>query len=345
MRILVTGGAGFVGSHIAERYAKSGCRVTIVDNFSRAKLLKKKSASTHYNIDYLRQFRNIQLVRSDIRSLDSMKKIAQNVDVIFHTAGQTAVTTSVLNPIEDFSVNVQGTLSVLEAARLSKRRPAVILCSTNKVYGENVNQIAIRQLKSRYAFKSSSVKGVSENLSVDHCEHTPYGCSKLTADLYAQDYARLYGLKVGVFRMSCIYGTRQFGVEDQGWVSWFVIAAIKGLKVKIYGDGKQVRDVLWVEDLVNLFDRFVKGKESHVILNAGGGLQNTISLLELIELLREEGLNLSYSFSGWRPSDQKVYISDIRAAKKRLSWTPKVSPREGIRRLISWVRLNRNLFT
>ena len=219
MKILVTGGAGFIGSHACEYFAKRGAKVVAFDNLSRARLLGKKNAGTHYNWHYLSQFKNVKRLLGDIRRADQLKRAMRGVDAVIHTAAQTAVTTSVVNPRADFEMNAVGTFQVLEAARRCKRPPAVIICSTNKVYGENVNKLPLRSRARRYTFGRAFRFGISEDLGIDLCEHTPYGCSKLTADIYAQDYARLYGMKVGVFRMSCIYGTRQFGVEDQGWVA------------------------------------------------------------------------------------------------------------------------------
>lgn len=337
MKILVTGGAGFVGSHVCEFYAKKGNEVIALDNLSRAKLLGKKSANTLYNWNYLSQFTNVKRIKGSITDFKLLQKLMTGTDAVIHTAAQTAVTTSVVNPSDDFTSNALGTFNVLEAARRSKRPPSVVICSTNKVYGENVNQIPIQELKSRYTFKKLKT-GIPETLGVDLCEHTPYGCSKLTADLYAQDYARLYGLKVGVFRMSCIYGTRQFGVEDQGWLAWFTIAAITGKPVTIFGDGKQVRDILWVEDLVRAYDAFLRSKHRHIVVNTGGGPKNTLSLLELLELLKQAGYPLKPKFAPWRPSDQKVFISSISKIHKLLDWTPQTSPSSGVDSLLKWVK-------
>ena len=189
--------------------------------------------------------------------------------------------------------------------------------------------------------------GVSETFPIDLCEHTPYGCSKLAGDLYTQDYAKVYGLKTAVFRMSCIYGTRQFGVEDQGWVAWFTIATITEKPITVYGDGKQVRDVLYVKDLVNAFDNFIQRKNqfSGEVFNMGGGPENTISLLELLDMLEQLTRKRSkITFSNWRPSDQKVYVSNISKAKEKLRWSPKVSPKEGVEKLVNWILENKRLF-
>jgi CDP-paratose 2-epimerase len=302
-----------------------------------------------YNWDYLKgKYRNIHLVKGDIRNAKLMEKLAKNVDAVFHTAAQTAVTTSVTDPRLDFEINCLGTFNVLEAARKAGTKPAVIYCSTNKVYGNNVNKVSLREGKARYEFSDPKFKnGIPESFSTDLCEHTPYGCSKYLADVYIQDYAERGIIDAGIFRMSCIYGTRQFGVEDQGWVIWFTIATILGKPLSIYGNGKQVRDVLYVEDLVRAYDAFLKKREKlHFgVFNMGGGIKNTISLLELLDLLKKQtGKRSKTSYSDWRPSDQKVYISDISKAGMVLGWSPKINPEVGVRRLVDWVSENKNVF-
>ncbi len=347
MKILVTGGSGFVGAHVSEYYAKKGDDVIVLDNLSRGETLKsadKSESSINYNWNHLKNFENIELIRGDIRKAEEVKKAAEDVDAIIHTAAQVAVTSSVEDPRTDFEINALGTFNVLEAARLSSNNPAVVYCSTNKVYGENVNQISVKEGETRYVFEG--MEGVPETLSIDLCEHTPYGVSKLAGDLYVQDYAKLYGLKTAVFRMSCIYGTRQFGNEDQGWVAHFVISTITGKPLTIYGDGKQVRDVLYVSDLARAYDLFLESNKKDTVYNVGGGPKNTISLLELLDLLEEEtGKKSEISFSDWRPSDQKVYISDISKAERGLGWGPEVNVRDGIKKLIAWVEKNREVLS
>jgi len=347
MKILVTGGAGFIGSHVAEFYAKKDEEVFVYDNLSRAELLCKDDKNGNYNWNYLKKYKNITLIRGDVRDLERLKDIVSKVDIVIHTAGQTAVTTSITNPLPDFTVNVCGSFNVLEAIRLSKKRPYLVFCSTNKVYGENVNEIEVKKLKTRYEFAEGkySKKGIPETLSIDHCKHTPYGCSKLAADLYMQDYAQLYDLKIGVFRMSCIYGTRQFGFEDQGWIAWFTIATLLKKPITIYGDGRQVRDILYVSDLVNAYDAFLKSDVKFGVFNTGGGVENTLSLLELLDKIQVKTKKKSkISFEDWRPSDQKVYISDISKIKKQLNWKPEVAPAQGIEKMIEWVEENKNIF-
>jgi len=345
-RMLVTGGAGFIGSHAALYFADRGYRITVLDNLSRGRLLKREDPNALFNWDLLSERNDIRLVRGDVRDAELVGPLAAEADVILHAAAQTAVTTSVVDPETDFHTNALGTFTVLEAARRAGRKPAVIFCSTNKVYGENVNAIGVEEEERRYRFPEAMAAGVPETFSIDRCEHTPYGCSKLTGDLYVQDFGHLYGFGAGVFRMSCIYGSRQFGMEDQGWVAWFVIAALSGKPITIYGDGKQVRDVLWVEDLLGAYEAFLRKRDGGVeVFNMGGGPQHTLSLLELLELIQKmTGVAPRISFAGWRPSDQKVYVSDIRRAREVLGWEPRTAPREGVARLIAWTKENLDRF-
>lgn len=348
MRILVTGGAGFVGSHVSEYYSKKGDDVVVFDNLSRAKLLGYDASNALYNWNYLNRYENVELIKGDIRNSEMIRAAAKDVDAIIHTAAQTAVTASLTDPRTDFEVNAIGTFNVLEAARLSKGHPCVIFCSTNKVYGDNVNKIPVRDAGTGYEFDAKDfINGIPETFSTDLCEHTPYGASKLAGDIYVQDYAQRNEIDAAVFRMSCIYGTRQFGVEDQGWVAWFTIATLMGKPITIFGDGKQVRDVLYVGDLVKVFDSFIKRRDKvhHGVYNLGGGPKNKMSLLELIEMLENlTGKKSPVSFDKWRPSDQKVYISDISKASTELGWRPEVGPKDGVTKLAEWVEGNKKLF-
>lgn len=341
--ILITGGAGFIGSHAAEHYSRFN-NVIVIDNLSREKLLGRKIKGANFNWKSLDNNPKIRLVNDDITNFENLNKHMKGIDTVIHAAAQTAVTTSVIDPMEDFKNNVIGTFNVLESARRNDVKN-IIYCSTNKVYGENVNTIDVVEGDKRYSFEGKYKEGVPEDFSLDHCEHTPYGCSKLTGDLYSQDYARLYGLKVGVFRMSCIYGTRQFGVEDQGWVAWFTIATITKKPITIYGDGKQVRDVLFVDDVIQAYDTFLNSKLKHGVFNLGGGTKNSLSLIELMDLLEKySGKRSSVKYEDWRPSDQKVFIADITKVKNALGWAPKIGVEEGVKRLADWVEQNKGLF-
>lgn len=347
MKILITGGAGMIGSHCAEHFANKKYKVIVVDNLMRSTIFGSHDKSVEYNWHYLKTIKNIELLKKDVRDREEMIRIfkKESPDIVIHTAGQPGVKYSLNDPFEDYAINSTGTINVLEAFRRVRKRGTFIYCSTNKVYGDNVNSIAIESKKKRYQFRGS--KGVNERFSIDLTGHTPYGVSKLSGDLYTQDYASIFNVKSGIFRMSCIYGTRQFGFEDQGWLAWFAIRFFQGKPITLYGDGKQLRDVLWVGDLVKAFEAFIhcdfryKGE----VFNMGGGTQNTLSLLELIDVLKKiSGKNVKIKLSDWRKFDQKVYISDTTKAQKLLKWKPTVSPEEGVQKIYNWILQNDHLF-
>ncbi len=344
MKILVTGGAGLVGSHTAEYYAQRGEEVIVLDNLIRSNLFGYNKDSVEYNWRFLARYKNIKRIKGDVRKKgDVLKAIGSGVDVVIHTAGQPGVALSIREPRRDFEINALGTLNLLECLRRKSPGAVFIYCSTNKVYGENVDGISLCERETRYIYRNK--RGVSEEMPIDLTGHTPYGVSKYTGDIYTQEYAYTYGMRTAVFRMSCIYGTRQFGFEDQGWVAWFAIATLFDRTITIYGDGKQVRDILYVTDLIDGYDRFIQSKLNYAVFNIGGGIQNAISLLEFLKLLKEEtGKETKVIFSNWRLSDQKVYISDISNIKNKLGWHPKIDIKKGVRRLISWVRNNKRLF-
>lgn len=335
---LVTGGCGFIGSNLVDRLLSRGESVVVFDNLSRR--------GSEKNAQWLRAKygRDFRLVKGDIRIFESVRQVAARAAIIYHFAAQVAVTTSVYNPREDFEINALGTFNVLEAARASGKNPVVCFSSTNKVYGE-MGDLAIEEKKSRYFYKNL-FDGVSEDQPLDF--HSPYGCSKGAADQYVRDYHRIYGLRTVVFRQSAIYGYRQFGVEDQGWLAWFIIAAVTGRPVKIYGDGKQVRDMLFIDDLLDAYDLAVKKIKisSGQVYNIGGGSKNTISVWTEFGPMLEGlmGEEISVTYGDWRPGDQKVCVYDISKAKKELNWEPKVTVKEGVRRLYRWVKENRSLF-
>jgi CDP-paratose 2-epimerase len=337
---LVTGGAGFVGSNLVSHLLGEGLDVTIFDAFLRR--------GAHENAAWLstkHKGRKLRVVRGDVRDFEAVQAVVEDVDVIYHMAGQVAVTTSIAEPRSDFEVNALGTLNVLEAARLTGREPAIVFTSTNKVYG-GMEHIAVEEQGHRFRFRDLP-DGVSEAQPLDF--HSPYGCSKGAADQYVRDYGRIYGLPTVVFRMSCIYGPRQFGTEDQGWVAHFIISALTGRPITIYGNGKQVRDVLFIDDLVRAFGLAVEkiDRVAGEVFNIGGGSLNALSVWgefgPLLNGLRNEAPTVS--FDDWRPSDQPCYISDIRKAGELLGWKPLVDKETGIRRLGEWVRANMGLFT
>jgi CDP-paratose 2-epimerase len=336
---LVTGGAGFIGSNYVSRLIKRGEKVTVYDNLSRA--------GSKLNLQWLENEYgkgSFDLIYGDIRNGELLRQSALESDVIVHLAGQVAVTTSVTNPREDFDINAMGTLNILEAARSSGKKPIIIYASTNKVYG-GMEDVKITEEKDDYRYTDYPY-GISEQRPLDF--HSPYGCSKGCGDQYIHDYHRIYGLPTVVFRQSCIYGTRQFGMEDQGWVAWFIIAAITGKPISIYGDGKQVRDVLFVEDLLDAYDAALKNIENSAgqIFNVGGGYQKTLSVWKQFEPILERliGHPIPVKWGDWRPGDQRIYISDIRKAETCLGWKPKIGVEEGINRLFEWVKSNHQLF-
>lgn len=342
--ILITGGAGFVGSHAAEFYDGRGVDVTVVDNLSRESTLASANENrdtADYNWNYLKKNHpDVTLIQGDVRDQSHIQELVDGQDAVIHTAGQVAVTSSLSDPVTDHEVNITGTLNVLESAKRADSNPSVVFASTNKVYGDNINRIPTQELDTRYAFDDNFQNGVSESTSIDQCEHTPYGVSKLAADQYVQDYAERGALDAAAFRMSCIYGPRQFGNEDQGWVAHFGISTIEDEQLTIFGDGKQVRDVLYVKDLIRAYDKFLTEPENKsAVFNIGGGPNNTTSLLELLDLLEETtGNRPPVSYDNWREGDQRVYVSDILKAKKELGWEPKVSLQEGIQKFVDWYR-------
>src|SRR5262249_24421118 len=287
----------------------------------------------------------LRVVRGDVRNFRAVQAVVQDADVIYHLAGQVAVTTSVADPRSDFEVNALGTLNVLEAARLIGRQPGIVFTSTNKVYG-GMEDIAVEEEADRFRF-CDLIDGVSESQPLDF--HSPYGCSKGAADQYVRDYARIYGLPTVVFRMSCIYGPRQFGNEDQGWVAHFLISVATGSPITIYGDGKQVRDVLFIDDLVRAFRLAITKIDITVgqIYNIGGGPSNALAgCMQFGEILSQlSGSHVSAAFGDWRPGDHPCYISDIRKAEQHMGWKPQVDKLAGIRRLWNWVKKNRALFS
>lgn len=344
MRILITGGAGLVGSHCAEYFANKGDSVIVLDNLMRSQLFRYDKESVEFNWNYLSNFKNIKRIKGDVRNAKDIDIAMQDgVDAVIHTAGQPGVPSSARMPIEDFQINAFGTLNVLERLRKHNQKATFVYCSTNKVYGENVDMIPLCEKKLRYDY--DGVKGINETMPTDLTGHTPYGVSKLAGDLYTQEYAHIYGMRTAVFRMSCTYGIRQFGFEDQGWIAWFIIANLLKNQITIFGDGKQVRDLLYVTDLVEAFDKFICSDIKSDVFNIGGGNENTKSLLEFINNLEWfTNIDTELKFFDWRPSDQKVYITDIDKIKKVLSWEPKVDALTGIKKVIDWVYSNKGIF-
>jgi CDP-paratose 2-epimerase len=334
MTALVTGGAGFIGTNLADRLLHEGQPVRIVDNLSRV--------GVERNLAWLRERHGerVEVVRGDLRNRSVAAEAVRGVDSVFHLAAQVAVTTSLADPLCDFDVNLTGTINLLEAARSQAQPPAFLFTSTNKVYG-GLEDVDLHQAGGRYEPIAAAIRraGISEDRPLDFC--TPYGCSKGAADQYVLDYAKSFGMKTVVFRMSCIYGPHQCGNEDQGWVAHFAIRALEGEPITLYGDGRQVRDVLFVEDLVEAFllARENIGAIGGRAYNMGGGPQNAVSLLEVIERVGElHGAPPQTSFGPWRQGDQRYYVSDTRRFQEHTGWGPRVSAEEGIERLYGWLR-------
>lgn len=336
---IITGGAGFIGCHAAARFHAAGDRVVVVDNLSRR--------GADQNLAWLQGQGVADFVQADVRDAAAMHDIVgrhADADGVLHLAGQVAVTTSVADPRHDFEANALGTLNVLEAVRTAAGgRPAVLYSSTNKVYG-GMESMQIVERDGRYAY-ADCPGGVDEATPLDF--HSPYGCSKGCGDQYVIDYARIYGMRTVALRQSCIYGTRQFGIEDQGWIAWFCVAATLGRPFTIYGDGKQIRDALWIDDLLDCYERALERahKVAGQAFNVGGGPENTLSLNELVgKLERAFARRFDVPYAPWRPGDQRVFVANVSKAKRLLGWQPKTPVDEGVDRLLSWVRSHKHLF-
>jgi CDP-paratose 2-epimerase len=338
VKVVIVGGAGFIGSNAAVRFMREGHSVAVIDDLSRV--------GTDKNLAWLREQGLTEFSRTDIRDAKALEAaLAPHADAraVLHLAAQVAVTTSVVDPRTDFEINALGTFNVLEAVRKVAREALVVFASTNKVYG-GLEHLEVKEVNGRYQL-TSRPHGIPETEPLDF--HSPYGCSKGAADQYVIDYSRIYGLRTVALRQSCIYGRRQFGVEDQGWVAWFTIAAKQGRPITIYGDGKQVRDALFVDDLIDLYATCIEKPDvvSGKAFNVGGGPGNQLSLLELLaDLERKYGVTIQRSFSDTRPGDQPVFVADIRKAERELGWKPKTSVPEGVAILAEWVSDNASLF-
>ena len=338
MKVIITGGAGFIGCNAAARYIQRGYSVIVIDDLSRRGAEK--------NLTWLRSVGEFSFERADIRDATAMRNVfAQHRDagLVLHLAGQVAVTLSVADPRLDFDVNALGTFNVLEAIRLAEIDAPIIYSSTNKVYG-GMEDVGVVERGGRYAYRDLAT-GISEERTLDF--HSPYGCSKGAADQYVRDYHRIYGLRSVVFRQSCIYGYRQFGFEDQGWIAWFTIASQLGRPISVYGDGMQVRDVLFVDDLIDAYDAAASSIAitAGQVYNIGGGPSNVMSLLDLLSHLEGRlGRTIPYARAAWRPGDQRVFISDVRKAERDFGWAPRVGWQTGLDRLYEWVEANAALF-
>jgi len=330
--ILITGGCGFIGTNAADYWLKKGYKVVVFDNLSRI--------GAKENLKWLKTQKNLVFVKGDIRIPKEIETAFKKYkpELILHLAAQVTMVTSVKNPRQDFEINALGTFNVLEALRKEAPEAALLYTSTNKVYGE-MTDLEVVEKETRYEYKN--IKGISETRGLDF--HGPYGCSKGTGDQYTIDWSRIYNLKTVVFRQSGIYGPHQFGIEEQGWLAWFVNAILFDKPVTLYGDGKQVRDILYIDDLLKAYDlaltniQKTKGKAYNI-----GGASFSLSIWELFEILEKlANKKFKYSFGDWRPGDQKAYISDISKAQKDFNWSPSISPKEGVEKLYSWILKNK----
>lgn len=338
--LVITGGAGFIGVNAARYFMDKGWKVVILDNFSRK--------GTRENIAILRgeYAGKYEVVEADIvKDIEKVNTTIGQGDAVLHLAAQVAVTTSITDPRNDFEINAIGSFNVLEAVRLSSKKPVLLYSSTNKVYG-SLEHLEVKEEEYKYVFVDNEIqkKGVSENEQLDF--HSPYGCSKGAADQYVHDYSRIYGLKTVVLRQSCIYGPHQFGVEDQGWVAWFTIATLLGKSLTLYGNGKQVRDILHVADLARLYHMIIESIDMTQgrIYNVGGGPANTLSLLELLEKLEERyGKKISVSHASIRAGDQPIFVADIGKLKEDIGWEPEFNTTQGFESMAQWIDENRTV--
>lgn len=326
---LIIGGCGFIGYNLTNYLLKNNFDITIIDNLSRetAKINHKKLNKNH----------SVQFYKLNINNKNKITNIfkSKKFDLIVHLAAQVAVTTSLTDPLNDFKTNVYSTVQILELVRLYQKKSLFIFSSTNKVYGDLADH-EITEEVNRYKFKN--IKAINETINLSFS--TPYGCSKGAADQYVRDYSKSYGLNTVVLRKSCIYGENQYGIEDQGWVSWLLIQIKKNNNINIYGNGKQVRDILHISDLTELYLLLYKNKNKvkGEIFNIGGGIHNTVSINEFLEYTKKLTNNkIRFVFKKERTSDQKVYISDISKIYRKIGWAPKINTKNGIKKIYNWI--------
>ncbi len=339
MKYLITGGCGFLGSNIASQVLKQKDELVVYDNLSRV--------GSEQNLQWLKTFGNFEFIKNSTSNFDEISKVIkeEQPDIIYHLAGQVAMTTSISNPRLDFETNVLGSFNVLESVRQFCPKAIIIYSSTNKVFGD-LEYLQYEETDTRYICKQYP-NGFDESTSLEF--HSPYGCSKGSADQYMLDYARIFKLNTIVFRHSSMYGARQFGTFDQGWISWFCQKAVetnldKNTTFTISGNGKQVRDVLYCTDMIDLYitaPKYIE-KAKGQVFNIGGGMKNSLSLLELFDILEKElKVKLNYTKLPSRESDQKIFVADITKANKIFNWSPKIDSLTGIKNMINWVEINR----
>jgi len=332
-KIYITGGLGFIGYNCYKFFNKKGFKIKLVDNLSRK--------TSKINLQRIRKKNKYIFEKIDIKVFSKLKKSIQsfNPDYIINCAGQVAVTTSIINPRADFENNALGTFNILEVIRTTNLKTKLIHLSTNKVYG-NLEHLKTKEIKEKYIFKNLNT-GIDEKVNLDF--YSPYGCSKGSAEQYVIDYKRIYNLNTYVIRQSCIYGPDQYGLEDQGWVSWMTLCSILNKKINVFGNGKQVRDLLYIDDLVDLFYKILKSKKKikNNVFNCGGGPTNALSILQLFKILeRINKKKLKRSFKVKRKGDQKIFISNNSRLKKIFGWKPRINKEKGISLMHKWMHNN-----
>lgn len=341
MRVLVTGGCGFLGSHLCSYYVKKGDKVVAFDNMTKAELMRAgyiAEEARMYNWNLLKDL-GVELVKGDVRDYDQLLGAAKGADYIIHTAAQPAMTISWEDPDLDFTTNVLGTFNVLKAAR--QYQVPVASCATIHIYGGDKINSELTEDKTRYL---RTPEAISENQPTLQGTLTPLHASKMAGDIYVRTFIDTYGLTAASFRLTGMYGPNQFGGEDHGWVGNFAIRAVLGKEINIFGSGKQVRDIIYASDVVAAFDAFYQTRKSG-IYNIGGGKMTAFSLLECVDLLKEIlGKDIKVNFGPDRQGDLRYFVCDIAKAKKELNWQPQVMPKEGVSKLVEWIKNNIQLF-
>lgn len=328
---LITGGAGFIGSNLADALLRDGRKVVLLDNLSRPGVMR--------NADWLKRRYDgaVRLEVGDVTDAPLVDRLVEGASEIYHLAAQVAVTTSMEDPRHDLTTNLIGTFNLLDAARQRAKPPAFLFTSTNKIYG-SLDGVRVERDGGRYVFADGR-PGIDEAVPMDF--HSPYGCSKGAADQYVRDYARIFDVPTVVFRMSCIYGRRQWGTEDQGWVAHFGRAILEGEPITIYGDGRQVRDILWIDDLVAAMRSAMSDPEamSGRIFNVGGGPDRAVSVRAVADRLMEiTGREVPVRMADWRAGDQRIYVTDTSSIQRALGWRPRVGVTDGLDRLVQWLQ-------
>lgn len=332
MNILITGGAGFIGVNTAMHFLEMDYNVHVLDNLSREGVSE--------NLAFLEPYSNCKVHIEDIRNQSFVYSLFESslYDVVIHLAAQTTITDSIVDPVKDFEINARGTLNLLEAIRRTDKNSVFLFSSSNKVY-EPIPSGKLKLNSDAYHPVDSQFKKIDESFSPSVSE-TPYASSKRAAEDYIQLYNRFYNIPTVIFRQSCVYGIHQMGVEEQGWVTWFTKAAHDKASINIFGDGYQVRDILYISDLVDVYDRAIKRIDSvsGEIFNIGGGLDNSLSLIRLVRWLEGRvGQPAILQYRDFRPGDQLYYVSDISKAWNLLHWSPSVGIDDGLSLLLEWI--------